>query len=46
MTWSFWDTYCDEAYGVISLDWIAKNQQAPSGLDLTALLADLKEVTQ
>jgi len=46
MTWSFWDTYCDEAYAVLSEElWVQKNKPAPSGFDLAALEADLKEVT-
>jgi hypothetical protein len=33
--------YCEEAYAVLSTAWIEKNGQAPSGLDLAALQADL-----
>jgi hypothetical protein len=44
MTWSFWDTYCDESYGVLSPDWVSKHKPAPSGFDLLALEADLKEL--
>ena len=43
MTWSFWDAYCDEAYATLSQLWAGKNP-APSGFDLAALKADLKEV--
>ncbi len=45
MTWAFFHTYCDEAYAVLSADWI--NQQAgksPAGFDLATLEADLNEV--
>jgi len=46
MTWQFYTTYADEAFAVLSQDWINKNlQTAPSGLDLSALAADLKQVT-
>jgi hypothetical protein len=38
------DTYCDEAYGVLSADWIAANDQAPSNFDLAQLEADLGEM--
>jgi len=41
MTWSFWNTYCDEAYAIISNDF-AGAKTAPSGFDLAALQADLK----
>jgi hypothetical protein len=43
MTWSFWDAYCDEAYATLSELWAGK-KPAPSGFDLAALKADLKEV--
>ena len=44
MTWTFWEAYCDEAYAIISADF-ASAQKSPSGFDLAALQADLKEVT-
>lgn len=40
------DTFCDEAYAVISQDWIEQNKLSPSGFDITQLLADLQLVTQ
>ena len=43
-TWSFLDTYCDEAYAVLSADWIAANEQAPNNFDLDQLQADLGEL--
>ena len=43
MTWSFWDTYCDEAYATLSELWAGKTA-APSGFDLAALKSDLKQV--
>jgi hypothetical protein len=45
MTWGFWHTYCDEAYGVLSADWIEKSGDAPVGFDLAQLQADLTAVT-
>lgn len=44
VTWSFLDTYCDEAYAVLSADWIAANNQAPSNFDLAQLQADLSAI--
>ncbi|MFL5961496.1 MAG: hypothetical protein ACJ757_01185 [Gaiellaceae bacterium] len=44
LTWSFWDRYCDEAYCILSDDFL-KEGQAPSGFDLAALEADLALVT-
>jgi hypothetical protein len=40
MTWAFWDRYCDEAYCLISNDFLLAGK-APNGLDLNALKADL-----
>lgn len=44
MTWSFWDRYCDEAYGILSGDFLDAGR-APNGFDLAALKADLALVT-
>ncbi|HEV7639879.1 MAG TPA: hypothetical protein VGO39_03295 [Gaiellaceae bacterium] len=44
MTWSFWNRYCDEAYCIISDDFLQKGN-APNGFDLAALEADLALVT-
>jgi hypothetical protein len=44
MTWSFWDRYCDEAYCIISKDFL-DGDRAPNGFDLQALRADLDLVT-
>lgn len=39
MTWAFFNTYCDEAYGVLSKDWFANNQ-TPSGFNWQQIVAD------
>lgn len=44
MTWQFWDRYCDEAYCIISNDFLRAGH-APNGFDLDALKADLALVT-
>jgi hypothetical protein len=44
MTWSFWDRYCDEAYCIVSDDFLAGGR-APNGFDVDALRADLALVT-
>jgi hypothetical protein len=44
MTWSFFDRYVDEAYGLLSQDFITAGK-APNGLDLSALRSDLALVT-
>jgi hypothetical protein len=40
MTWRFFQTYCDEAYAVLSQDWAADGT-APNGFDLAELQKDL-----
>lgn len=44
MTWSFWDRYVDEAYAILSDDFLEEGK-APNGFDLAALRADLALVT-
>jgi hypothetical protein len=41
MTWAFWEAYCDEAYAILSHDFLEKNK-TPDGFDLATLRADLK----
>lgn len=43
--WAWWDTYVSEAYVVVSADWLNKQGTSPSGLNLDALLTDLRAVT-
>ena len=40
MTWAFYQAYCDEAYAVLSSDFL-NGTKAPNGFDLTALQEDL-----
>jgi hypothetical protein len=44
LTWRFWDTYCEEAYCILSQDFLAAGR-APNGFDLEALRTDLALVT-
>jgi hypothetical protein len=44
MTWRFWDRYCEEAYCILSPDFL-DGDHAPNGFDLKALRADLALVT-
>ena len=46
MTWSFWLAYAEEAYAVVSEDFISANGLDPTGLDLSTLLADLPAVSK
>jgi hypothetical protein len=41
MGWDFYHAYADEAYAVLSTDFIEKSGVAPEGLDLAALESDL-----
>jgi hypothetical protein len=41
MSWRFYDAYVDEAYAVLSEDFLNARGQAPEGFDLSALKADL-----
>jgi hypothetical protein len=40
MTWAFYRAYCDEAYAIISQDFLSGNK-APNGFDLATLQTDL-----
>ena len=44
MTWSFWETYCDEAYAIISADYINNKKQAPQGFSMKQLQIDLADL--
>ena len=41
MTWAFFKTYCDEAYAIMSRDFVNDDGVAPSGFDLSSLRRDL-----
>lgn len=42
MSWPFYDAYADEAYAVVSSDFIGSSGEAASGFDLGQLTTDLK----
>ena len=44
MSWAFFRAYCDEAYGILTVDWFGKGGEAPVGLDLAQLTADLQNI--
>ncbi len=47
MTWGFWAAYCDEAYAILSDDFLAKKggkTATPTGFDLAQLRADLADL--
>ncbi|MHB1957027.1 MAG: hypothetical protein ACYCOU_25200, partial [Sulfobacillus sp.] len=41
VTWGFWLKYFNEGYALISPEWINKNGQSPTGLDMAQLNQDL-----
>lgn len=41
VSWQFWETYCDEAYAVLSEDWIDGGGYSPGHFNLIQLKADL-----
>ena len=43
-SWDFWLAWVDEAYAVVSKEWIKQAGTSPSGLDLNGLIADLAQV--
>ena len=45
MTWGFWKAYVDEAYALVSPDFLGVNKLDPSGFDMPTLLSDLQQVT-
>lgn len=45
MSWEFLKMYGDEAYAILSPQWVNAGGQSPEGINLTALQADLAEVT-
>ncbi len=47
MTWGFWNTYCDEAYAIITPDFLEKKAGqtvTPDGFNLQQLQADLADL--
>lgn len=45
MTWAWFRTYVDEAYAILTPDWIEADGQSPSGFDLAQLQLDLAAIT-
>ncbi len=44
MTWSFWETYCEEAYAILSKDYLDSKKKAPQGFSIKELQADLADL--
>ena len=44
VSWPFFRMFCDEAFAAISQDWVKPSGISPSGLNMAALMADVKLV--
>ena len=44
MTWTFWEAYCDEAYSLLSKDYLNGKKQAPQGFSMNELQEDLADL--
>ena len=44
MTWTFWEAYCDEAYTIISNDYLSGKKTTPQGFSMQQLQADLADL--
>jgi hypothetical protein len=44
MTWGFYDAYADEAYAVLSPNWLIGHKQSPPGFDMATLKKDLAAI--
>ena len=45
VTWAFWLAYFDEAYAIVSPDWLVAGAATPAGVNVEALATDLIDVT-
>lgn len=44
MTWGFWAAYCDEAYAILSTDYLTGKKTTPAGFNLQQLQEDLADL--
>ena len=44
MTWSFWETYCEEAYAIVSNDYLTGKKTTSQGFNMSQLQADLADL--
>lgn len=44
MTWGFWAAYSDEAYAILSTDYLNGKKKTPHGFDMKQLQADLADL--
>jgi hypothetical protein len=44
MTWRFWAAYCEEAYAILSTDYITGKEESPQGFNMEQLKEDLADL--
>jgi hypothetical protein len=44
MTWGFWEAYCEEAYAILSTDYLSGDKETPDGFSLQQLQEDLADL--
>jgi len=44
MTWTFWEAYCEEAYAILSNDYLTGKKKTPQGFSMQQLQADLADL--
>lgn len=44
MTWTFWEAYCEEAYAILSNDYLTGKKTTPQGFNMQQLQADLADL--
>lgn len=44
VTWSFWEAYCEEAYAIVSNDYLTGKKTTSQGFNLQQLQADLQDL--
>jgi len=44
MTWTFWEAYCEEAYAIVSDDYLTGKKKTPQGFSMQQLQADLGDL--
>ena len=44
MTWTFWEAYCDEAYAIISADYLNAKKFTEEGFNMQQLQEDLADL--
>ena len=44
MTWTFWEAYCEEAYAILSNDYLTGKETTPQGFDMQQLQSDLADL--